>query len=96
GAIELGIPGIIAAGLIAGCILAYINTVRSHANLALRVLCAVLCGCTWTQQALHTTLLSSGIALFCVLLLVVPKIQKHQYLVVSQVRRSRRAGANRG
>jgi hypothetical protein len=76
GAIELGVPGVILAGLVAGCILAYINTVRSRANLVLRVAGAIMCGFIWTQQALHTSLLSSGIALFCVLLLVVPELAK--------------------
>jgi len=76
GAIELGALGVIITGLIAGCILAYINTVRSHASPVVRVLGAVLCGYIWTQQALHTSLLSSGIALFCVLLLVIPELEE--------------------
>jgi hypothetical protein len=76
GAVELGVPGVIMAGLLAGCILGYINTVRGGANTSLRALGAIWCGFIWTQQALHTSLISSGLAFFCILLLVAPELDQ--------------------
>jgi hypothetical protein len=68
--VELGGIGMLLASAGAGIVLGLFRGAPGVGTTRLAALGAVWCCCIWSQQALHTSLLSGGVILFAILVLL--------------------------
>ncbi len=70
---DFGLLGMPLIAFIAGLIIRYLNRVFEQKNSIIVVAYSIFIALTWTQGALHTSLLSNGIIYTLLILLFIPK-----------------------